>query len=826
MPTRPPYPAPRPRPASPVAQPRGVPAFPAPRPGDPLPAPQPGDERAPRILRIEFVGNNLYDTASIKVKLLNKEGSRLQRSALDRDMETLYTFFGEVVVKQVPVQGGIILRFIVSENPIVVELTIRGTAELEEEQIRGVMRTKQRFPLSRYQLAADIEDILEMYRMQGFHFAHIPEPQITSVTGGGRRIVLTIVEGERVLVRKVQFRGNDHVPRKDLLEVMQTKPPDLLQGIFGSPQPYREHGLQEDLVAIAEYYRGKGYLDAEVVLEDRRFSDQKNEVELTIRVIEHQRYRVGRISFEIERLDAGDVAAPPLGDQQWFSKGRLEAWLGIRAGDPYDGEVIKEGLEKIKEEYYARSYLEVDIRGPTWRGYERENLVDLEFKVIEGPKLRLARVDFYGNEYTRDRILRREVKLSPGGPIDRTELDRGRARLRRTGWFDRVDLRIDDAIGPDGQEMPGWKTATYQIVEGRTGQFNFGAGISTDGGVFGNASYTKRNFDITKWPRNLSFKELTSRRTFTGAGQIFNLNISPGTETTQFSVRFTEPRVFDTKLSFTVRLRKNLRFREDYEVDRTGYELSLGYPLIETVDDTASLTAQLGWTHEWWDIQEIEFGAVPGALLFDDERELRLLFGQLASVHRDDIRNTRWQMRNTGRLELAGTFLGGELDFWKASFDHEQMWVIHEDSEGKKHRFVAKAGVSYAEALEDTSEVPPYLRFYRGGRNLRGFQFRGVGPHINGNPTGGEFALAGSGEYELPLIARTLSLVAFADWGIVSTNAATADLDKLRLTLGAGFRLVIPVFGNRPLAFDFGIPVLYEDEDQRSIFSFSLGRSF
>jgi outer membrane protein insertion porin family len=137
-----------------------------------------------------------------------------------------------------------------------------------------------------------------------------------------------------------------------------------------------------------------------------------------------------------------------------------------------------------------------------------------------------------------------------------------------------------------------------------------------------------------------------------------------------------------------------------------------------------------------------------------------------------------------------------------------------------------RADVGYAEPLEGTPEVPPFERFYAGGRSLRGFEYRGVGPHINGNPTGGEWITTQGIEYEYPLVQDTLGVVAFLDAGTLGTTLDAPDAFKWRVSVGFGLRVRIPIFGERPLAFDFGFPLLYEPEDARTLVSFSLGRDF
>ena len=805
----------------------------APIPASPVPA-GPADPDAPQpvVRQIVFEGNLLYASEMIKTRLRNKEGRPLDLAALDEDMKELYRYFKEIQVAQDPVAGGIVLRFRVSENPLVVRLDVRGNAELDDDEIKQMLRTKEGYPLSPYHLAADREDVEEAYRLRGFRFAHVTEPDVITLPNGGRQVVFTIVEGPEVRVDRILFRGNRALDRKALLEVMLTDEPNFFEQIAGD-SVFREDVLTEDLVALKALYRREGYLDAEVALDDLRFSDDKALVEITIAVDEHRPYLVGDVDIQILRVDAGKVASPTAEDLAYFTEDRLRALLGLRPGAPYSGKTVAEGLKAIREAYFARSYLDVQIVGdpdarvppPILRGRDRENVVDVSLVVKEGPKYRLARIDFVGNEFTRDKILRRDVETYPGGYVDRNELEKGLARIRRTNYFDRTTLRIDDALNAVGEPIEGWKSATYELVEASTGRVSFGLSLSTNGGVGAQIQFQKRNFDIARWPTSID--DITSGRAWTGAGQEFDLLLAPNTEVTQVRARFREPRFFGTHLAFETSVYKILEFRDGYDTDRMGYTLGFGYPIFRSDDDTLGIHARLTWRHEVNDIQDIDIDAIPGAFLFADRAELRSLSAQLSVATLDDFKNPRWETSTSLVGEVFGTFLGGDINMWSLNGTHAQIWTLHEDDEGKKHRLSMRITAGVAEALEETPEVPPYERFYAGGNTFRGFRHRGVGRHVNGQPIGGEWMLLASTEYEFPLVKNLLSVVAFVDQGTVGSSIGASDAWRWRVSVGGGIRLAIPfLLGDRPLALDLGFPILYEDEDERAVVSFTMGRNF
>jgi outer membrane protein insertion porin family len=217
---------------------------------------------------------------------------------------------------------------------------------------------------------------------------------------------------------------------------------------------------------------------------------------------------------------------------------------------------------------------------------------------------------------------------------------------------------------------------------------------------------------------------------------------------------------------------------------------------------------------------------VPGVFLFEGWNEIRSLGAGLRYRTVDDAAKPGHKTSTTLAFELAGGPLGGDLDWTKVTLAHEQRFVTSEDAEGRRRFLTARLKAGVESAFGDTPEVPPFARFYAGGNEFRGFRNRGIGPHSNGRPMGGEFILVGSVEYEHPIVTGLLSGVAFVDAGTLGTSIDSDDALLPRLSVGFGVRLTIAAFGPTPLALDFGFPLLKQGEDETTILSFSLSRSF
>ena len=312
----------------------------------------------------------------------------------------------------------------------------------------------------------------------------------------------------------------------------------------------------------------------------------------------------------------------------------------------------------------------------------------------------------------------------------------------------------------------------------------------------------------------------------TDTWQKFNIFFAPGTITSQLSVSFTEPHLFGTNVALSLSGYKRFNFRERYDVDVTGYTVGLSYPLLEDDEYKYRLRAEMRWRHENNRYTNIESGAVPGAFLFQGDNETRSLTWGLNFVTVDDYTEPTFSTRSTTSFEYCGGALGGQVDFLKFRAGTEFDFIVYKDSEAKRHRLSIRGDLGWAEPMSPTPELPPEERFYMGGNRLRGFAFRGAGPHINGEPTGGEWLILTSAEYLIPIVKDTFGVAAFCDAGTLATTFRGPDSGLWRVAVGFGVRIKIPMLGPTPIAFDFGFPLMYQPEDERTLITFALGRDF
>jgi outer membrane protein assembly factor BamA len=174
-------------------------------------------------------------------------------------------------------------------------------------------------------------------------------------------------------------------------------------------------------------------------------------------------------------------------------------------------------------------------------------------------------------------------------------------------------------------------------------------------------------------------------------------------------------------------------------------------------------------------------------------------------------------MTVSGAYEFAGA-MGGDYDYHKFTVGANYYQTVYEDLLERKTILIYRVDAGYI-----TGEAPFFERFYGGGLGgTRGFRFRGISPRSGPeeDPVGGSFAASGSVELNFPIAGETLRGVVFADAGTVEDGF---KVGTIRTSIGAGIRLTLPIFGQLPMAVDFGIPITKDRQDDTRLISFSLG---
>lgn len=370
------------------------------------------------------------------------------------------------------------------------------------------------------------------------------------------------------------------------------------------------------------------------------------------------------------------------------------------------------------------------------------------------------------------------------------------------------------AVSPTpGDDLLQPPTATpvpfdIQVTEARTGMFTIGAGINSDAGVTGQIILDERNFDITRFPR--SWDDFVNGTAFRGAGQGFRLEAIPGNRVERYLVSFTEPYLFDTQVSMNTSGFLYQRGFFDWAEERLGGRLGFGYRLTPDLS--------LAWALRGENVKIFNPRVIGVPELDEVLGDNDLFSGRVTLTY--DTRDIPFSPTEGHYLELSYEQTFGSFDYPRGELDFRKYFLVRQRPDGSGRHTLA-----YSFRLGVTgSQTPIFENYFAGGfSTLRGFDFRGASPKVNGVTVGGEFRFLGSVEYFFPLTADDMVKgVLFCDFGTVEEKVAIHG-DDYRVAPGIGLRISIPALGPAPIALDFAVPVAREDTDDIQNFNFFFG---
>lgn len=817
-------------------------------PVPPAPEPVQHPDEGKIIRRIEFKGTNSSERLTQVLK--TRAGNPLRAAEVADDLRALWRTRKVIAVQVYTVDaegGGVVVHFDVEEPSSYDRLVFKGLESFSEEQARsilGVAPGRRTSDIEKEEYARALE---RRYRRDGYYHARV------TPKGDAETSTLTMVvdEGPKVTVREVNFRGNRSFPGD--------APLDLYQNLIGSAELeskpagkiqrgtiYSDEAVEADLDKLRIFYRRLGFRDARVELGERHFSQDQSQVDVTFRVIEGLRYRIR--SVNVEHYTPELIPDPdPL-----YPKAMILEELVIKPGEYYDREKVNRDKRAIEDFYgkrghpmsgkYGRRDIPDALRwaGPNYLQpvetfAEDSPEIDITYQIIEGTPKTLRDVQIEGNTDTQDSVVRRKVLIYPGDTLNIAEVDRSLQVLDSLRYFQdpeslqgvRFELRpVDNST--DEVDLG------IMVQEGDTGSFLWGAGVSTGFGVQGRFQFNKRNFDLFRLPSSANpatiVSEIIESKAFHGAGQELTLFLAPGTELSSFEVRFEEPDLFgqhvDT-IGSSISAYRRLRIFDSYDTDAKGVVTGLQRNFSENVQIGIQVR------QETVDVDDIDPNAPTIVWDAEGSTELRTVKLQARLRELDNLINPAEGYDVLLYAEIAGGLLGAEEDFYKLGASISYYHLLRRDSLERPHVLFVRQMFDFGKGYDDTGDLFLTERFYMGGNNLRGFDQREAGPKQFNNPTGGEARYLSRVEYEFPMVSTRLprSLrevellrgVLFTDMGLLGTEITDPSFGELRLSVGAGLRIHVPYLG-LPIALDFGIPLAYEQSDDRRVFYFSLSR--
>jgi len=722
---------------------------------------------------VEYIGGQTVAPDRILSNMSTKPGTVFSQAAVEDDIKNLYASGMVENIRFVtqPKGDGIKVIVVVQTRSSLGKVSFEGNTAFTESKLRSKVELPAGGPLDEVKVQEGQRALQKLYETSGYADTGVTYEIRAARQEGFSEVVYKIQEGQKSVLREVEFVGNTAYGAKELRKQMKSKQISLLPAIGGRGRVDSDQ-IDDDLVAIERFYKDNGYLNARIV-DTRRVRVDEKKVDLVVTIEEGEQFTVNSVRISGARA---------------FSVGDLTPILKSRPGQIFSAANVEADLQALRDYYGARGYAEANVN-PLLDG-AGGNTVDVVYSITEGDKYLIGIINFEGNEKTKDKVLRNEMPVQPGEVFNMPKINAGKRRLENTNYFSSVDLM------PTDSDMAGYKDLNIRVAEKPTGSLNFGAGFSSIDNLVGFVEVTQTNFDIGAWPN------------FTGAGQRFRAAARVGTQRRDLLVSLTEPWFLDRPLALGGELfYRDLLFLSDV-FDQTNYgaAANLRKPLGEHSNIALEYRAQ--------NIAINVDQNASAALQREDGEYFQSMIGA-DYIHdtRDDLFLTRRGHRVNGGVSYSG--LGGDVENFQLQGGAVQFINLPFDTilslEGHVHAVFG-------------NNVPIFDRQFLGGaNNLRGFDFRDVGPKdATGEPIGGLTSAYATAEYTIPIMPQLRGAL-FYDVGMVSASEASLSGD-VNSNVGIGLRVFLPV---GPLRLDYGIPISSDEfNDSTGRFQFNIGYRF
>ncbi len=491
------------------------------------------------LVDIIIKGNQRVQTADILNAMTIKPGKAVTPTDIDGAIEDVFKMerFADISAEISGDADASILTLKVVERPLVRNVRFEGNDKIKEEKLREVITVRVPDIYDPFEVAKSVDMVKAMYSTEGYYAAqvtadsHVNEKNETLVT-------FRIKEGEIVRVKDIRFEGNTVFDNGDLKDVMETKKKWFLSWMTGRGN-YNEMLLQQDLERISDLYFNQGYVRVKVREPVISLVDNDKHMLLLIHIDEGPQYRLSNVDAE------GDLIREKEG---------LLTLVDMKPGDVFSRNKLRAGVGAITDVYADQGYAYANV-APLTRTDDEKKLIDVMFDIEQGPQVSVDRIEITGNTKTRDKVIRREMKLVEGELFSATDLKRSKARINNLGFFEAVDVSTSPGSAEDKMNV------NVNVQERATGTFSVGAGYSSVDGFVGQGSITQENF--------------------LGRGLRLNLAGSLGSNSTSYQLGVTDPYFMDTRWTLGFEIYQTEREWDEYTRDATGFALKAGHPVGE-----------------------------------------------------------------------------------------------------------------------------------------------------------------------------------------------------------------------------------------------------
>ena len=722
----------------------------------------------PAVADVVVLGTVRVEQAVVLNAIKTRKGDPADPERIDADVRAVYRLglFQDVNAAIERTGAGVNLVFNVVEKPFVKDIDVKGNKEITSEKIRDVLAVKTGAVYTPRDLGLSVRKIKKLYADDGYYLAEVATT-VKQAESAGVNVTFTITEGDKIYITDISFTGNNTYPAKQIKKVMETKEKWFLSWLTGAGT-YKDEMLKNDVNLISDFYMNNGYATVKVGEPKVRLLDDKSGLAVTIGITEGDQYRVGSIDFKGDMPD--DLPA-------------VKAKLQLLVGDIFSRAKLRSDIFILTDAFSDKGYAFANIT-PLTKMNAADKSIDLTFDMEKGEKIYIERINISGNSTTRDKVIRREIRLYEGQLSGGTALKKSKQNLMNLGFFEEANLAT--ASGSDDRKI----NINVEVKEKPTGSFSFGAGYSSVDGLVGQASVSKSNF--------------------LGLGLKGNLAASIGGRSQTYNIGLTDPYFLDTRWTLGGDLYRTQRDWTNYSQRDTGGDIKSGYAITDEVSTF--------WIYKLvkTDIYDVKDQSILTSGQLVPNSTTSSVTGSISLNTTDYRPDPSKGVTASLSAEFAG--LGGTARYLRytgeAKYYQPLFWSVVGSVRGL---------LGYMQTIG--KEIYQQDRFYVGGINsVRGYDVRSVCPTAplgNNDPVTGQWSQTGTNylggikqgvlnvETTFPVVRDAgLKAVIFYDagyaWGTTTGGYEQPMFSRFQTSYGGGVRWFSPM---GPLRLEYGIPM-------------------
>jgi outer membrane protein insertion porin family len=720
-------------------------------------------------------GNRRVDAATVRSYFRSNASGRYDEAARDAGLKGLIEtrLFDTVTVERSSEK----LVVHVHEAPILGKVAFEGNHRVKDTELAPVLESKPRGSLQRAVVQSDVEKIVEAYKHLGRNDVSV-KPVIIDRGSDRVDLVFEVTEGGKMPVKQINFVGNTAFGQRQLRAVIKTSQNNFLSFILGG-DVYDPDVVSNDKELIRNYYRSKGYADANVPAASAEYDPAVKGFTLAYSIDEGPLYHFGDIGIDshVEGLDSD----------------KLRRLLSVQTGALFDASALDRNNEKISAELAKLGYPFARVQSKTVRD-DAARRIAIAFTIDQGPRAYIERIDIHGNLKTRSYVIRREFDIGEGDAFNKGLIDRAERRLKNLDYFKTVKITTRQGSAPDRVILD------VELQDKDTGDFNVSGGYSTTDGWLAEVKLGDRNF--------------------AGTGTALASTFTYGQYARGFDISATDPGFFGNRASAGIDLSAKETVANDfvsYSTLNYGATMLVGTPISEQL----GMQFRYSIANQSVSINPASL-AVPPSIVVQQAAangpQWVSSVGDTATYSTvDNPKAPTSGFTSQLRQDLAG--LGGDVRFLRTTEDFHYYHALNDDVVA-----LARAQGGYITGWGG-SQVPLIDNFFGGPSMVRGFAPYGFGPRdltpgTTMDNVGGSMYWATTAELQsnIPGLPSEYGLkaIAFVDSGSVfryngpttfpgsAQSLQLANANVVRSSVGVGMTWASP-FG--PLNVSYAVPL-------------------